>query len=160
MYSTSKLKILLFILSLIQIIFWIDNISLMLSIFTTQALLILTINKKYFYTIMLILSFSVLIYATLNIETSILSILRITSSYIVYTLIIIMINLLKEEKQYWIDLSKLIPKIFFTISTIILFSVSIILLSASTLSIQPSYIDTIILIILIAIILALLASQT
>jgi hypothetical protein len=132
----------------------------MLSIFTTQALLILTINKKYFYTIMLILSFSVLIYATLNIETSILSILRITSSYIVYTLIIIMINLLKEEKQYWIDLSKLIPKIFFTISTIILFSVSIILLSASTLSIQPSYIDTIILIILIAIILALLASQT
>jgi|GEM_PF-2247062 len=160
MYSTSKLKILLFILSLIQIIFWIDNISLMLSIFTTQALLILTINKKYFYTIMLILSFSVLIYATLNIETSILSILRITSSYIVYTLIIIMINLLKEEKQYWIDLSKLIPKIFFTIGTIILFSVSIILLSASTLSIQPSYIDTIILIILIAIILALLASQT
>jgi hypothetical protein len=132
----------------------------MLSIFTTQALLILTINKKYFYTIMLILSFSVLIYATLNIETSILSILRITSSYIVYTLIIIMINLLKEEKQYWIDLSKLIPKIFFTIGTIILFSVSIILLSASTLSIQPSYIDTIILIILIAIILALLASQT
>jgi hypothetical protein len=132
----------------------------MLSIFTTQALLILTINKKYFYTIMLILSFSVLIYATLNIETSILSILRITSSYIVYTLIIIMINLLKEEKQYWIDLSKLIPKIFFTIGIIILFSVSIILLSASTLSIQPSYIDTIILIILIAIILALLASQT
>jgi len=160
MYSTSKLKILLFILLLIQIIFWIDNISLMLSIFTTQALLILTINKKYFYTIMLILSFSVLIYATLNIETSILSILRITSSYIVYTLIIIMINLLKEEKQYWIDLSKLIPKIFFTIGIIILFSVSIILLSASTLSIQPSYIDTIILIILIAIILALLASQT
>lgn len=159
MYNINKLKILLLILLLIQMTFWIDNINLMLLISTTQALLIFT-NKKHFHTIMLILSFIILTYAALNTEPSILSVLRITSSYIVYTLIIIMTSLLKEEKQYYIDLSRLIPKIFSTIGIIILFLISVILLSTSILSTQPSYIDTIILIILIAIILALLASQT
>ncbi len=160
MSSINKLKIITVLFLLIQTILWIDSIDLLLIILLTQSLLILTINKERTYLIILGLSFIVLIYATLSITLSTLSILKIIASYTFYTFTLIMNNLLKNEKQYIIDMSKIVPKMLSIISIVIISSMPLILVGSLIFSSQPSYIDTVILVILIVIVLALLTLQS
>ncbi len=131
----------------------------MITITILQFLLII-INKKKTNHVISLMIFVLLIYGTLNAPLSIASILRIIISYIIFTLFLITNDLLKDKEKYYIDIPRLFYNIFATMSIIIMFSVSLMLLSSSLFSSQPSYIDIVILMILIALLLTLITQSS
>ncbi|MGB9728524.1 MAG: hypothetical protein ACP5GU_04160 [Thermoprotei archaeon] len=131
----------------------------MITIAILQFLLII-INKKRRNQIISLMISTLLIYGTFNAPLSLISILRIIISYIIFTLFLITNDLLKDKEKYYIDISRLFYNIFATMSIIITFSVSLMLLSSSFFSSQPSYIDIVILMILIALLLTLITQSS
>lgn len=150
-----ELRILTVSLLILQAILWLDNIILMITITFLQFLLI-TINKERITQTVSLAGFLLLTYGTLNVQLSSISILRITACYIVFTLFLGVNDLLKDEKKYYINLSRLLYNMFSVIGMVLLFSTSLILLGLSFFPSQPGYIDIVILIILIVITITLI----
>ncbi|MEM3832155.1 MAG: hypothetical protein QW128_00955 [Thermoprotei archaeon] len=159
MRDINKLRVLSMLFLFLQAILWSNNTNLMIAITISQSFLII-INKEKINQIVSLITFALLIYGTLNASVSVMSILRIITSYIIFTLLLITSDLLKDEEKYYIDVSRLFYHIFSTMSIIIMFSASLMLLSSLFFSSQPSYIDIVILIVLVAMSLILIMQSS